>query len=843
MLKAQAPRTTLMKLMDGLSERQIIYIHAPAGFGKTTSALLWLQHREALAGIKHAWISLDEHDNKTAEFCRRFVSAFSSLQPDNASLGALAEHPVFNTAPVEFALHALGAFVEKKDPCVFVLDDLHVVDNDEILKLLPVIFKRMHSECTVLLLSRAAPPDSFSEIVSKGALSIVDAEYLQFTSGEIKIFFSKNGRFISSKQANDIFASTGGWAIGIRALLMSEENSYSINLTGQYLESFLKTHVWERWDDRIKRFMMMVSVVKELTLELCQWLISGDKTLKKASCADILSGLVRENAFLRETGSDTYRFHDLFRDFLLSMLQQEGSNVENEQLKKAGEWFYKRKDYLKAVDCFLKCGHMSGIAKGLKLMYDYSSVHPIIEDSLELVRISLNSSVLEKYPYLMELQIWLAYMEGRCDDFEAYADSYYKRLPKITLQNPASVLSSVMVRCLDYRNSIVGVTKKLSKLPLLLFTQENTPPITQSFPLYHRSGRDFSEYAIDTDANIRLLAKTLGVAVGDSAVMIEYLLRAGLAYERGDLTEAHELALSAHVNLRDDFASEAKFCAFMMLAHVQDAYGNQSELEKTLEHTAKMIEADKAYFVYDNFRAYKCRLRLYNCDTEAAQDWLTRHAVSPHESLAFYKLYQHFTTARVYIVIGDYNNAILFLKKLLLLSERYRRTIDIIEARVLLAIVYWKKGRGGHTMAIDYLEQAVISAYGYGYTQIFINEGAELVTMLHKLQKRAIQPDYNGGIPSAFVKSLYISAVSKSKLTKGLTGGRPSATLSFTDKQKTVMNLMCQGCSRNEIAERIGLRPNGVKSHIELIYRKLDVVSSVDAVLKIKELGILDDLQ
>jgi len=53
------------------------------------------------------------------------------------------------------------------------------------------------------------------------------------------------------------------------------------------------------------------------------------------------------------------------------------------------------------------------------------------------------------------------------------------------------------------------------------------------------------------------------------------------------------------------------------------------------------------------------------------------------------------------------------------------------------------------------------------------------------------------------------------------------------------MRLMCEGYSQKEIAEKIGLKPYGVKSHVELIYRKLDVFNSMDAVMKIKELGLL----
>jgi DNA-binding CsgD family transcriptional regulator len=56
--------------------------------------------------------------------------------------------------------------------------------------------------------------------------------------------------------------------------------------------------------------------------------------------------------------------------------------------------------------------------------------------------------------------------------------------------------------------------------------------------------------------------------------------------------------------------------------------------------------------------------------------------------------------------------------------------------------------------------------------------------------------------------------------TKGLTGGRVAKPLKFTGQQKTVMGLLCEGMSRNEIADRMGISPYSVKSHLELIYKR-----------------------
>jgi len=343
MLKERAPRIALMKLMDTLSQKRIIYIHAPAGFGKTVSSLLWLEHREALETTKRAWIGLDEYDNNIYEFCKRFVAALSVLQPDNASLHALSAHGNFNITPVEFTINALNTFKSEAVKNIIVIDDLHVIGNEEILKLLPILLKRLNENCTILLLSRAAPPDNFSDMVSKDEIAIATADCLQFSCEEIKIFFEKNDRMISAEQAEGILSSTGGWAIGIQSILISEEELYSIDLTDRYLGSFLKTHVWEKWDDKFKIFMTKVSVVEELTSELCIWLAKDEKTLKKANFDEILTELAKENAFLRMTGKGTYRFHDLFREFLMSMLKTRGEEDVLKQWSRCGDYFYEKR--------------------------------------------------------------------------------------------------------------------------------------------------------------------------------------------------------------------------------------------------------------------------------------------------------------------------------------------------------------------------------------------------------------------------------------------------------------------------------------------------------------------
>ena len=408
--ETQVPRTALMTMLDSLMEKRVIYIQAPAGFGKTVSSMLWQEYRKEKANTKNAWISLDTYCNKTSSFCERFVSALAGLQLLNTELQNLTDHPSFSTAPVEFTMRALSYFKEDQNECIIVFDDLHNITNEDTLKLLPELFKRLPDNCIVLLLSREAPPDSFSEIAAKEEFDVVDARYLQFTVNEIKQLFENNGQVISVKQAEEIREFSGGWAIGIRAMLLANESSYNINLADRYFDNYLKTHVWGRWEENIRNFMVMISVADELTPEYCDWLTAENETFNYSNSAELLAGLARENAFLRKTGKNTYRFHDLFRDFLNKTLAERGEEALNRQWTKAGDWFFDKADYFRSIEYYLKGKNEDGTAESLYHMYDHKSPSASIEETLQIIEKSLSESIVKKYPFLLEVHAWSAYV-------------------------------------------------------------------------------------------------------------------------------------------------------------------------------------------------------------------------------------------------------------------------------------------------------------------------------------------------------------------------------------------------------------------------------------------------
>lgn len=61
---------------------------------------------------------------------------------------------------------------------------------------------------------------------------------------------------------------------------------------------------------------------------------------------------------------------------------------------------------------------------------------------------------------------------------------------------------------------------------------------------------------------------------------------------------------------------------------------------------------------------------------------------------------------------------------------------------------------------------------------------------------------------------------------------KPLKTAALTIREKQVLKLVAEGCSRQQIAEALYISSETVKSHIKNIYRKLEVGGKLDAVRK-----------
>lgn len=68
---------------------------------------------------------------------------------------------------------------------------------------------------------------------------------------------------------------------------------------------------------------------------------------------------------------------------------------------------------------------------------------------------------------------------------------------------------------------------------------------------------------------------------------------------------------------------------------------------------------------------------------------------------------------------------------------------------------------------------------------------------------------------------------------------RAQSSLGITGREREVLQLLADGRSNKEIAARLGLSPNTVKTHVARLFEKLRVARRTEAIQLARELGLV----
>ena len=71
------------------------------------------------------------------------------------------------------------------------------------------------------------------------------------------------------------------------------------------------------------------------------------------------------------------------------------------------------------------------------------------------------------------------------------------------------------------------------------------------------------------------------------------------------------------------------------------------------------------------------------------------------------------------------------------------------------------------------------------------------------------------------------------------TNTRVQETLGISERELQVLELLAAGRSNKEIASRLNVSPNTVKTHVAKLFDKLEVKRRTEAILRARELGMI----
>jgi len=821
-------RHSIIRALNEHKNSRVIAICAPAGYGKTVAIEQWLK-RDTRA---RAVFSVDEYDNDIIGFCERFCEALRACQPQNKTFLDIISLPSFHEAPDKFTLRAISALSVRKQT-VLVIDDLHFIHNDSVVQLLLVFIKRLPKNFQIVLISCQSLPIGFSELWVKGKVARINADQFLFTDKEIMALYKKRDNPITQEQAKDIFRYTQGWAIGINALFLSN-GQMPDDICG-HLYDFIKSKIWDKLDEPTRNFMLCTSALSELNPALCEALTGRPDSER------ILEELMHNGALITQSQRDAYRYHNLFKHFLGRMAKEQGEEFSRSILDIEGNWHLSQGDFYSAIDCFIRCKSHLGISKCFDFLAGPGSSSFALGRLLPILERQEVQDAAKKYPRLLFLLTLRAFAQGNASEMILYIDEFYARHNEILAAYPTSEYTHLFMRIYDFRVSpsqMVGDIGALSVMPNIPISQWS---VSLHMPLLHRGIKDYSEISIGSIIeNCMQMQSKIGWLLGEEAPMLFKTLIAGLYYEQGELEKSYKYAAQAMSLIKNHFLAESIFCAMSLMICVLDANynkdtGSPNEADVIIKSIARMIEDTKSYQLSHNYEALVARREFLAGNIKAAKSWLD---TNPPQDPTLWGMYSALTSCRAYICIEKYDAAIIMLMKILNIAKIFNRPLDITEAQILLAIAYWKKKGRFQTHALDCLFDAVCTAYPFRHVQIFISDGAEITGMLYKLMKRAEQQKIDSGLFS-FIKLLRLKTRDNQNIELPKRSVEPA--LVFTDKQRAVMHFLCQGKTYNEIADNLGIKRSSLRSHLKLIYSKLDVTNGMDAVAKINKMGLLSE--
>jgi len=825
----RTPRHALINRFHKAVRRRIIYVSAPAGYGKTVSTQLWLKNSSYVP----LWISLDEYDNTPSIFYKLFCIGILSLQPENKTMTDILTSTAFASSPVEHTIRLLSEFIPDNRQYAIVLDDMHLITSKEMRKSGLLVQKRLPSSFIVVVLTRNKIAKEYISITGKEKCTVITPRNLAFSAEEIQRHFEAHGRFINAEEAAAAYTITNGWAIGVNALAMSGQ----IVQNGDHiLSNYIKTQIWDTWDDDLKDFMLKTSVVDEMSPEFCE------KLTGRRNARMILDDLYAKNAFISKFSDDTYQYHHLFLDFLRNTLDQ-GDETENKMLyKEASDYYLKKQEYFLARRFAFKSGNSETIINANYAFYNTGKSHPV-DQSVNFYRnISKEQiplSVFEQHPYIYCQFAWYYFLIGNASQFECYIDKLFAHFPDIIQNYPQFIENVILITVLDHRISFTRQIERFHSLsPVSDFNcQIQATTLSMQLPYAHRTLRDYSEL-VDPKV-MENLSGTFGHMLKTQRDIVMLELHSGLLYEQNKLNGALKIALQTRDTVDDQTIDEVVFCSFIHLASIYFAMGKENLFADVLNQTEQYIEKSGSYHFSPNFAAFKTKLLLMDGDKAAAKAWLDNYFVTETEQLELYKIFQHFITARAYMVLSQTDTAMSYILKLKKLGADFNRPLDTAEASILQTILEWALGKKKE--ALETLETALTAMQEYGFVRIAADEGADLLPILKKLALKLKKNSYQGSLDSHFLNEVIIAAYEQFRRYKGISANiRAQKPVKLSRQQKNMITFLSKGYNNAEIVELTGLTIHTIKSHEAAAYAKLGVNNAMDAVLKARELEMIE---
>jgi LuxR family maltose regulon positive regulatory protein len=871
------------KLNQGLS-RKLILVSAPAGFGKTTIVSDWIDQNK----IPTAWFSLDDGDNDPVTFLNYIISGIQSIHKEFGQ-GALKLLNSPNKPSAESATSLLiNEILNINQNFLLVLDDFHLIKNKELLNLITYLLEHIPGNFHIVILTRSDPALSVSRLRSQNQLVELRSSDLSFKANDISILFNKKLKLgLSIDDVYSLETKTEGWIAGLQLTALSMQGREDISgfiqdLKGdnRYIMDYLMEEVLKIQTDEIKEFLLQTSILEQMSAPLCNALLNRNDS------QFILETLEKSNMFVIPLDEERnwYRYHHLFAELLKQRLHLRDKVTTNELNNRACEWFEHNNmnelalGHLLEVKNYEKCVHLLGrVAEDMwqngkhAAILKYGDMLPdeVIKTSTEFCLyyswILISSGQIQKAePYLVSAELHSRDILDGNYLTEGNISYHKKLLGKI----------SVAFACLksheEHSEKIFDYCKtaleNLSDDDPLWYSWawfssgiahfsngsllESSMSFNNAFEYSKKSGNIYliSTIAIRMAENEQQLghyksaykkcSELLAIMKvnGYSEIAKVEWTYAALFFIMGisefmwaDIDRGYE-----NIKIAYDLSKKGKdiylqIFILMVYTVLLNEIDNVESEKKSIELEALMKQTDNQPYLTTMYIGWKIYLYLKKDQIEQANNTISEYGVSLDKEIS----YSNEGAYAVYVLLllsqSRLDEAEILLSKLYAIADEGKWVEKMIGLKISYSILY--KLRGNHEKSVLNMIEAMEMAAGENLLYYFLIHRQQTMDILS--WAFMVQATTKTKIPKKFVDSL------KSALDRWDKHKKTHVGIDLSTRELEILQLIAHNLSNQEIADKLFISLNTVKTHLKNIYLKLDVDSRAKAVVKAKELRMI----
>ncbi len=873
------PRLRLQQRLDKVVQRPFTLVSAPAGYGKTTTMSAWLRD----AGLRGAWLSLDEADNDLIVFLTYFLEAARQAipipedrLPEGFEMGAGLSIQAFLST-----LYAALYGVEQD--IVLVFDDCHVIRNTGVWAVFRELMRHPHPALHLVLISRHDPPLPLSDWRARRQMMDVRSADLRFALEETADFIDK----VTDKNLDDetialLQANTEGWAAGLRLVALSlrhseafEDHIPDLSANNYHILQYLADQVLVTLPCEIQNFLLQSSILDRMSGSLCEAVVSAQDDAPNGQ--EVLQKLYRENLFMvsLDDGQQWFRYHHLFSDFLRHRLSREYSPEEVAGLHmRACRWFAEHGFIEEAIRHALAAGEMEQAVE-LVAMNRHDLLNQERWRRLASWLALFPEQVVNTSPDLLLIKAWFTHAASF--DLEELTlltdkiDTLIHRLNLAPVQAQRLLAENNILRSIPHYYAVNPSTvlaycrDGLAVLPESFYATRSyahlygagslqmSGDLAGAIEMAHRAwGEDlaFSAYPRTRNAAIegfiswmiadlngvkriagQLLAAKAPIRLRNSRGWGNYLM-AIVHYHRNELTSAEQYAQQVFDQRYSNPAVGNIHCIFL-LALIHQTRDNREAVDEFMDKAIAFAIDMRSKSLLFLVQTFQIELAVMRGELGKISQWL---AQTPAMRLTAMPLFYapQLALPKAMLAVNDPAHTDWLgdsLRRLHEHVEAIHNTRFLIEVLALEAL--YADSLGDEKAAFKTLERSLTLAQPGGFIRLYADLGPRMKRLLTRLSGRRIMPDYVAKILAAFPAGRPANPTASQP-------ARDAFVEPLTLREREVLELLSMRLTNKEIAHTLVISPVTVKRHTINIYQKLYVQNRRDAVLTAQRLGILE---